>query len=146
MRTLIDAWCNIFISIWNKNAFQWDAYRTAHLFTGGGCLPRGCLPRGVSARGSVCLGGCACHVTYPIMHLMLPVCCLHTNWDPPTVQLLIYCWLVMWPARHAGIPLPPPPRGQTGTCKRLRAVTKHFYPAANWSTIEIKCFFGQMTE
>ena len=21
------------------------------------------------------------HVTYPIMHLMLPVCCLHTNWE-----------------------------------------------------------------
>ena len=47
------------------------------------------------------------HVTYPIMHLMLPVCCLLTNWDPPTVQLLIYCWLVMWPAWHAGFPPSP---------------------------------------
>ena len=40
---------------------------------------------------------------------MLPVCCLHTSWDPLTVQLLIYCWLVMWPARHAGIPPAPTP-------------------------------------
>ena len=77
--------------------------RTAHLLTivsrglcvcpGGGCLPRG--------------GGY--HVTYPIMHLILPVCWLLTNWDPLTVQLPIYCWLVMWPARHAGI-LPSPPQ------------------------------------
>ena len=28
--------------------------------------------RGVSIQGVY-------HVTYPIMHLMLPVCCLHTN-------------------------------------------------------------------
>ena len=33
----------------------------------GGCLPGGCLP------------GKAYHVTYPIMHLMLPVCCLLAN-------------------------------------------------------------------
>ena len=38
------------------------------------------LPRGVPAQGG-CLpmGGGLCHVTYPIMHLMSPVCCLHTN-------------------------------------------------------------------
>ena len=40
------------------------------------CLTRGCLPRG-------------CHVTYPIMHLILPVCCPCTNWDWSPVQLLI---------------------------------------------------------
>ena len=34
-----------------------------------GGLPRGCLPRGL------------CHMTYPKMHLMLPVCCPCTNWD-----------------------------------------------------------------
>ena len=80
----------------------------------GECLPGGCLPgvggggvcRGVSARGGVCQRG-VYHVTYPIMHLMLPVCCLHTNWDSPAVQLLLYCLLIMWPARHAGIPTPP---------------------------------------
>ena len=56
----------------------------------GGGIP--CIPGGVSACPSgVCLpggrwvvaqGGPAWgvyHVTYPIMHLMLPVCCLHTN-------------------------------------------------------------------
>ena len=50
----------------------------------GGCGPRRGVPGGVS-------GGCY-HVTYPIMHLMLPVCCLHTNRDSTLVQLLIYCW------------------------------------------------------
>ena len=37
----------------------------------GGTYPGGCLPREVSAWGH--------HVTYPIVHLMIPVCCLHTN-------------------------------------------------------------------
>ena len=87
-----------------------------------GCVPPACCPYlpactglGMPAQG-VCLpaqwvpawwacltGGGGYHVTYPIMHLMLPVCCLHTNWDTSTVHLLIYCCLVMWPARHAGI-------------------------------------------
>ena len=70
-----------------------------------GCLPRGCMPRG-SAQGvyaqGVCSGGClprgclpgrclprGCHVTYPIMHLMLPVCCPNTNWMSTPMQLLI---------------------------------------------------------
>ena len=54
---------------------------------GGICL--GVVPaQGVSAWWGVCLGvsawgvsaqGGVCHVIYPIMHLMLPVCCLHTN-------------------------------------------------------------------
>ena len=68
------------------------------------------LTRGVS------LPGGSAHVTYPIMHLLLPVCCLHTNWDTSTVHLFIYCCLFMWPARHAGIP---PPREQTDTCKNI---------------------------
>ena len=71
---------------------------------GGKCLPGGLLAKGgVACQGGACLPGgvpaCqggvpACqggrgeeeeegegvyHVTYPIMHLMLPVCCLHTN-------------------------------------------------------------------
>ena len=37
-----------------------------------GGLPGGCLHGGVSTQGGY-------HVTYPIMHLMLPVCCLHTS-------------------------------------------------------------------
>ena len=46
--------------------------------------PRGCLlgvsaPGGVSALGGVCSGGWVYHVTYPMMHLILPVCCLLTN-------------------------------------------------------------------
>ena len=68
----------------------------------GGASFLGVLP----SQGGFLPGGVH-HVTYAIMHLMLPVCCLLTNWDPPTVQLLIYCWLVMWPARHPGIPTPP---------------------------------------
>ena len=71
-------------------------------------LPKGVyLPRGLPAQGSVPTQveflpwgylprGVLYHVTYPIMHLMLPVCCLLTNWDQPTVQLLIYCWLVTY--------------------------------------------------
>ena len=43
----------------------------------GGGLLEGCLPRGVY------------HMTYPIMYLMLPVCCPVTNWDWSPVQLLI---------------------------------------------------------
>ena len=92
----------------------------------------------VSAQeGGVCPG--VYHVTYPIIHLMLPVCCLLTNWDPPTVQLLIYCRLVMWPTRHAGIP--PTPCGQNSwhtllkilPCPklRLRAVIKNIQIKSN---------------
>ena len=48
----------------------------------GGCLPRrGCLQRWVFAVGCL-LGGClpeGCHVTYPIMNLILAVCCPNTN-------------------------------------------------------------------
>ena len=59
----------------DKNAFQWDAYRPpVDRMWGGGYLP---------GMGDVCPGGCLprglCHVTYPIMHLMLLVCCLHTD-------------------------------------------------------------------
>ena len=65
-------------NIVNKNAFQWDAYRLlVDRMCGGvsawGVSSWGCLPGGGLPRGDVC------HVTYPIMHLMLPVCCLHTN-------------------------------------------------------------------
>ena len=55
-------------------------------------LPGGCTCQGGVPAGGVYLpGGCTCpgggvparggvyHVTYPIMHLMLPVCCLLTN-------------------------------------------------------------------
>ena len=54
----------------------------------GGCLvPGGGVPapgRMSGPKGGVwSQGGCLLlegyHVTYPIMHLMLPVCCLHTN-------------------------------------------------------------------
>ena len=53
----------------------------------------GRLGRGVSARGVSAWGGSAYgnvprdvprgvyHVTYPIMHFMLPVCCPNTNWE-----------------------------------------------------------------
>ena len=48
-----------------------------------GHLPGGCLPGGVSAwrvsAWGVSAQGGVCHVTYPIVNLMLPVCCLHTN-------------------------------------------------------------------
>ena len=73
---------------------------------GGVCPGVGCLP-----------GGMDVHVTYPIMHLMLPVCCLHTNWDPSTgapAYILLAghetckaCWDT------------PPLRGQTDTCKNI---------------------------
>ena len=67
---------------------------------GGWCLlPKGgvCSLRGGVYSWGVCLLGGVCfrgmyHMTYPIMHLMLPVCCLHVNWDSTLVQLLIYCW------------------------------------------------------
>ena len=93
---------------------------------GGRCLTWGGLTWGGSALWGGCLTWGVYHVTYPIMHLMLPVCCLHTNWDPRAVQLLIYCWLVMWPARHAGIPPPPPEQNSWHTplkilpCPKLR--------------------------
>ena len=112
--------CNTTVSSLTKNAFQWDAYRplvdrmcvcvymgmSTWEVSARGVCQRGCLPGGggMSAQGSVCPGGICpegclprmvCHVTYPIVHLMLPVCCLHTNSDPVTVQLLINCWLVM---------------------------------------------------
>ena len=52
----------------------------------GGACPGGYLPgvpaQGVPAWGDVYQGVPARgvdHVTYPIMHLILPVCCLHTN-------------------------------------------------------------------
>ena len=66
--------------------------RTARTATMGGVSAQGSVTRGVSDGGYLTKGESArgvYHVTYPIMHLMLPVCCLLTNWDPPTVQLLI---------------------------------------------------------
>ena len=91
-------------------------------------------------RGSMCVwGGGACmaeghawgctwqgewgvyQMTYPIMHLTLPICCLYTKWKAVPMQLLIYCWLVMWPVQgqlHTGIQ-PPPLRGQTDTSKNI---------------------------
>ena len=50
--------------------------------SGGACMVWGCA----------CQGVCVYHVTYPIMHLMLPVFCFHINWESIPVQLLIYCW------------------------------------------------------
>ena len=104
------------------------------------CIPVGCVPpahwpsggspwqeggEGSPLQGGLLGRGEVYHVTYPIMHLMLPVCCLLTNWDPIAVQLLIYSA----GARHAGIP-PPPVNRITDTCKnitfpqlRLRALT-----------------------
>ena len=84
----------------------------------GGCLPEGGLsgwglPEG-GLPGRLSEGGRGVyHVTYPIMHLMLPVCCLLTNWDSTPVQLLIYCWpIACWDT-------PPPPCGQTDACKLI---------------------------
>ena len=100
-----------------------------------GCLPRGGvypgghLPRRVSARG--------CHLTYPIMHLMLPVYCPYTNWDWSPVQLLIKC-LVMWPVRHAGIPLPPVDR-VTDTCKNI-TLSQTTFAGGNEESIHKLCF------
>ena len=104
---------------------------------------------GVSAEGvaggGVCPGGCLpgrCHVTYPIIHLMLPVCCLHTNWDPATVELLIYCWLIMWPARYTGIDTLPLLWTDRHLWKhnlrklRLRAVNIFQPSHANWNKIK----------
>ena len=86
----------------------WGVYLPRGVYLPGGCtcwggctclgwyLPGGLyLPGGCTCRGVYLPGGCTCqgrgvyHVTYPIMHLMLPVCCLLTNCDPPTLQLLI---------------------------------------------------------
>ena len=55
----------------------------------------GCLPRGVSAQG-VC-------AMWPIPSCIW--CYLYAAFSPTETN----CWLVMWPARHAGIPPPPPP-------------------------------------
>ena len=79
----------------------------------GGCTCWGVyLGGGVPALG-VYLG--VYHVTYPIIHLMLPVCCPVTNWDWSPVQLLILC-LVMWPVVHVGIQPTPPPWTEWQTC------------------------------
>ena len=143
---------HLFLFIKHKNEFQWDAYcLLVDCMWGGihpgraGCPARwGCLLRGwwvgVSAQGGGCLPG-RCHVTYPIMHLMLPVCCLNTNWDPATVQLLIYCWLIMWPARHAGIHTFSPLWIDRHLWKhnlrklRLRAVNMFHFCHANWNKL-----------
>ena len=47
----------------------------------GGMCDRGmCMAGGhVWWWGGACMAGGVYHVTYSIMHLMLPVCCLHTN-------------------------------------------------------------------
>ena len=62
------------------------------VYLSGGVPVRGVPAWGVPSLGGTCLGVPAWgvyHVTYPIMHLMLPVCCLHTNWVSAAVQLLI---------------------------------------------------------
>ena len=99
-------WVKEYLQHVDKNAFQWNAYRPLvdHMWGvspggylsrmggvclgwgvsgwDGGCLSRTgdvCLGWGVSARDGGCLPRGLCHVTYPIMHLMSPLCCLHTN-------------------------------------------------------------------
>ena len=63
------------------NAFQQDEYRPlidrrrgGRVSAQGGCLPGGWLGGG----GGFLLRG-VYHVTYPIVYLMLPVCCPNTN-------------------------------------------------------------------
>ena len=99
------------VPAWEGVPVQWGTYQSGTCL--GVYLPGVYLPRGCTCPGDVY------HVTYPIMHLMLSVCCLHTNWDTSTVHLLIYCCLVMWPARHARIQPPPPRCGQTDACKNI---------------------------
>ena len=63
-----------------------------HVHGRGGMCGRGCVHGGCDGgcawqggmrawQGGACMmgGGMHGHVTYPIMHLMLPVCCLLTN-------------------------------------------------------------------
>ena len=68
---------------------------------------------GSPSRGVLHLGGFSIwgvyHVTYPIMHLMLPVCCLHTNWDTPTAPAYILPGHVTCNASWDTQPPPPPP-------------------------------------
>ena len=94
---------------------------------GGGCVAREACVMGSVWQGGMHWGSAwqrgmgVYHMTYPIMHLMLPVCYLYTNWKAAPMQMLIYFWLVMWPVQgklHAGI-TPPPPRGQADACKNI---------------------------
>ena len=70
----------------------------------GGVCPEGVCPGAGDCPRGVCTQE-VYHVTYPIMHLMLPVCCLCSNWDWRAMQLLILCWSCDL-ARHAGIYTP----------------------------------------
>ena len=86
----------IIVRIIKETRMHSSRIRTARTVTirGGGCLPAwgvcaqgdaclgappqaGCLPGWAPVQGGACPGGY--HVTYPIIHLMLPVCYLLTN-------------------------------------------------------------------
>ena len=87
--------------------------RTARWLTNGddggvlGVPPLGgaSLPGGVSLLGGLLARGV---VTYPIMHLMFPVCCLHTECQHMCSSLYSVTQV------HAGIPPPPLTEWQTG--------------------------------
>ena len=72
--------------------------------------------RGVLLWSSFCDPSGGSHVTYPIMHLMLPVCCPDTNW-----------WL--WLDAAAYILLGPPSPRVEQTDKH---VWKHYLSALRW--------------
>ena len=111
----------------DKNAFQWDVYCLlvdhipACTVAGGvpawrGTCPGGCTCWGEYMLGGTWPGGClpgGCHVTYPIMHLMLPVCWLRTYWVSAPVQLLI-----VWPRCLLGY-TPPPPQTEWQTGAKI---------------------------
>ena len=111
----------------DKNAFQWDAYRPlvdsmcvcmGGVCLGGGSLSRGCVyPGGVSTQGVSAWGA---HMTYPMMHLILPVCCLHTATPTETQQQCSCLYTAGWSCDLQGmLGYTPPPRGQTDTCKNI---------------------------
>ena len=85
-----------------------------------GCVPGGVpggVYQGVSAR-DVCQGvsaqgvvpGGVYHVTYPIMHLILPVCCLHTNWESTPVNTSPAAYILL---AHFMLGYTPPPNRVT---------------------------------
>ena len=99
----------------NKNSIPLGCVPSAFdHFCARGCLPVGAVSAQVVPAGGVvsvkggffCPGEGVYHVTYPAMHVMLPVRCPCSNWDWRGMQLLILCWSCHL-ARNAGKHLPP---------------------------------------